>query len=161
MPDEVNLSGRVGRPQVHSQNIKRSVDLATGFKSISKLIRYTYRRRRRPTTPPTGSRNAYLISTSFSVMASFTTSLTHGGGVIGRRSCQIPSARFAPRVTINANRAHLIAKATHSRTYRLLVDLETVYPPIHPTRLRGRGRSGRALMDGIGARTRMRRCWRV
>lgn len=36
------------------------------------------------------------MSTSFPVASSFTTSLTHGGGVIGRRSCGYPSAqRFA------------------------------------------------------------------
>lgn len=84
MSDEIYFASSVGRPQVHRENVERCIDLTASTRTFSSGSCIREGRK----TPRT-----HLMSTSFPVVASLTTSLTQGGGVIGRRSCGNPLAR--------------------------------------------------------------------
>ena len=94
-------------------------------------------------------RGAYLISTSLPVAASFTTRRTHGGGVMGRRSCaRISSCLVVVVVVVGC--MYLIAEPAHSRAHRLLLHFEGVNPAIIATALALR--AGVVLLGRRGGR---------
>jgi hypothetical protein len=68
-----------------------------------------------------------LQSISLPVFASLITSLTQGGGVMGRRSCLVVSRHpFGNLKPSPKRQAYLVAETTHSRTLWLLHDVKAV-----------------------------------
>lgn len=115
MSNKIYFSSSVCRPQIHGENIERRIDLTASTQTFSSGSCIREGRE----TPRT-----HLMSTSFPVVASLTTSLTHGGGVIGRRSCENPLARDLFRR--HERSPHLVPEATHSSPDGLLLHFQTV-----------------------------------
>lgn len=115
MSDEIYFTSSVCRPQIHSEDVERCVDLTANTQTLSSGSCIREGRE----TPRT-----HLMSTSFPVVASLTTSRTQGGGVIGRRSCGNPLARDLSRH--HKIYQYLISKTTHSSPDGLLFHLQTV-----------------------------------
>ena len=99
MSDQVDFPIAVGGPQIYRENKERSVHLAISLKSaLTRAKQYLFvyvehemhRERPQMCRSKIYSRQTYLMSTSLPVALSLTMSLTHGGGVMGRRSCRLP-----------------------------------------------------------------------
>lgn len=126
MSDEVYFTGSICGPEVHGEDIERRIDLTASTQTFSSGSCIREGR----ATPQT-----HLMSTSFPVVASLTTSLTHGGGVIGRRSCGNPLARGL--FQHHESSPYLVPKTTHPSPDGLLLHFQTVDAiSITSTRLR-------------------------
>ena len=67
-----------------------------------------------------------LMSNSARVIASRTTSLMHGGGVMGRLSCRLPTY-LSPFICIESFPiAYLVSESAHASTYGLLDNIQAV-----------------------------------
>lgn len=136
MTDEVDLAVAISVPEVDGEDEEGDVDFTGMVSAVFVMIRGW----------------SYFGCTSWRVSASSTMSLTHGGGVMGRRSCR----RLVEARSMGPHGTYFVAKATHPGANRLLDDFQRVDAPVKgggklARSPRRRRRSGRQdMLHAIG-----------